>query len=333
MMEPNNRQTPTMEDDYYKILELSRGASEAEIQKAYRTLARKYHPDVNPDDRSAKKKFQQIQKAYDVLKDSKKREMYDRYGSAFESMGEGGPGADTWRTHAGGPQGFEDIDISQIFGGARFGGPGVEPQFGDIFSQFGGGVGGRPRRGPRRAARGADLRHELRVPFNTAVTGGEARLKVRRPSGQTEEISVKIPAGIEDGKTIRLRDQGERDPAGGAPGDILIQVRVAPHPCFRRRGKDLEVDVPVSLAEAALGAKIDVPTPKGVITLTLPPATSSGKRLRVRGHGVQAQGGTAGDLYAEIHIVLPTAIDETSQDLVRQLDQRLKQNPRTGLRW
>jgi len=327
---PKDHQVQMMDDDYYKILGLNRNASEAEIQSAYRMLARKYHPDVNQDDKTAKQKFQQIQKAYDVLKNPKKREMYDRYGSAFESMGEGGPGGAAWRTHAGGPAGFEGFDVSQLFGG---GGAGFETSFGDVFKQFTGAGGGRARRGPQRAARGADIRHELRIPFNTSVTGGEVRLSIQRPQGQVEEITVKIPAGIEDGKTIRLRGQGERPNRGGAPGDILITVRVTSHPSYRRRGRDLEVDVPVSLAEAALGAKVDVPTPKGVISLTVPPGTSSGKRLRVKGHGVAAPGSPAGDLYAEIHIVLPASLDEPSRDLIRQLDRQLKQDPRRGLTW
>jgi DnaJ-class molecular chaperone len=163
--------------------------------------------------------------------------------------------------------------------------------------------------------------------------GGEVRLSVQRPSGKIEEISVRVPAGIEDGKTIRLRGQGEKSPGSNSPGDILIKVQVAPHPFFRRRGKDLEVDVPVTLAEAALGAKIDVPTPNGEITLTVPPATSSGKRLRVKGHGVQSQSGPAGDLYAEIQIVLPKSLDSASQELIRQFEQRQSHNPRSNLKW
>ena len=162
------------------------------------------------------------------------------------------------------------------------------------------------------------------------MTGGEARINVKRPDGRIEEIAVKIPAGIEDGKAIRLRGQGEASPNGGAAGDILITVKAASHPYFRRRGNTLEVDVPVTLAEAGLGGKIDVPTPKGVITLTIPPGTSSGKRLRVKGHGVQAA--TPGDLYAEIKIVLPAELDAESQELVKQSDAKNEMQPRPDLR-
>jgi DnaJ-class molecular chaperone len=321
-----------MDEDYYKILGVRRNASQAEIQKAYRDLARKCHPDLNPEDKSAKRKFQRVQQAYDVLNDPGKREMYDRYGSSFESMGAGGEGGG-WRTYQGGPGGFEDIDFSQFFG-QRFGGePGgsFDGSFGDIFKQFTRSGGGPRQRG--RTARGADLHHELQVPFATAVNGGEARLSVRRPGGNVETISVKIPAGMEDGKKIRLRGQGEPGGPGGQPGDILITIHVAPHPCFRRDGRHLEVKVPVTLAEAALGARIDVPTPRGAISLTIPPGTSSGKRLRVKGHGVPTGKGDAGDLYAEIQIVLPEKLDEKTTDLIRELDQRHRLTPRSQLKW
>ncbi len=316
-----------MEEDYYKILSVGRDASAADIQKAYRKLARKYHPDVNPDDATAKRKFQEIQKAYEVLNDAEKREMYDRYGSSFESMGAGGPGGGTWRTHSTGPGGQTEVDFSQFFGSGGQGG--FEGGFGDIFRQFGGGAARQARQRPRK---GTDLKHQLDIPFNTAVTGGEARINVKRPDGKVESIAVKIPAGIEDGKTIRLRGQGAASPNGGPAGDILITVKAAPHPYFRRRGNNLEVDVPVTLAEAGLGGKIDVPTPKGVITLTVPPGTSSGKRLRVKGHGVQSQS-NPGDLYAEIQIVLPSEIDAEGEELIRQFDAKHKLKPRADLRW
>ena len=167
--------------------------------------------------------------------------------------------------------------------------------------------------------RGADVRHELEVPFQSAVTGGQAQLTVQRPSGKVETITVKIPAGIGDGKVIRLRGQGEEGVGGGSSGDLLITVRVSPHPFFERRGDDLQVVVPVTLAEAALGAKVDVPTPKGLITLKVPPGTSSGKRLRVKGHGVPRRNGEAGDLLAIVQITLPETIDEESQDFFRRL--------------
>ena len=176
---------------------------------------------------------------------------------------------------------------------------------------------------PRRRNAGGDLQHELEIPFRLSITGGEAALHVRRPTGKTDSITVKIPAGIEDGKKIRLRGQGEPGPRGGKPGDLLITVRVRsasvlPPP----RQLDLEVSVPVTLAEAALGAKVDVPTPQGTITLTVPPGTSGGRRLRVKGRGVAPAKGPAGDLYAELRIVLPKEIDEETAQQIRALDAR-----------
>ena len=164
--------------------------------------------------------------------------------------------------------------------------------------------------------------------------GGEVSLRLVRPGKKTDTITVKIPAGIEDGKTIRLRGQGEPSTTGGPAGDLLITVRVAPHSHFRRDGLDLIARVPVTLAEAAVGAKVDVPTPHGTISLKVPAGTSSGTRLRAKGQGIKTGDGRTGDLYAEIMIVLPKNIDDESAAPVRQLESRLKQpNPRAELEW
>jgi curved DNA-binding protein len=323
-----------MAEDYYKTLGVGRDASAADIQKAYRKLARKFHPDLNPDDKTAKSKFQEVQRAFDVLNDPSKRELYDRYGSSFESMGAGaGPrgGRAAWGAAPGG----EEIDFSQLFG-ERFGGGDPTATFADIFSQFRR-AGGRTRHGgPERAARGADMTAELQIPFRTAVCGGEAQISLRRQNGHVDTISVKIPAGIDEGKKIRLRGQGESVP-GGTAGDILITIHVAPHAWFARRGNDLEVRVPVTLGEAALGAKVDVPTPRGTIALRVPAGTSSGKKLRVKGHGVAPKTGEPGDLYAEIQIVLPTPLDDECVKMIEKLDEHAKkahpQQPRRDLKW
>ena len=316
-----------MAQDYYQILGIPRAASQAEIQKAYRKLARKFHPDMNPDDKTAKDKFKKIQEAYDVLNDPQKREMYDRYGSAFESAG-GGAGP-RWQSPRGGPEGFQDIDFGQIFGqGGAAGGYGG---FEEILQQFAGGA--RRGRRPSARSRGADLEHELHIPFNTSIAGGQAQLSVRRAGGKVEAITVKIPTGIEDGEKMRLRGQGEPSPSGGTPGDLMITIRVAAHPHFRRHGKDLELSVPVTLAEAALGAKIDVPTPQGEISLRIPAGTSSGKRLRLKGLGVPAADGSRGDLYAEVQIVIPESLDEEALELVRRFDKRRALQPRADLKW
>ena len=307
-----------MSDDYYAVLGVSRGASTAEIEKAYRELARKYHPDMNPDDSSAETKFQEVQRAYEVLKDPEKREMFDRYGSSFDAAG-GGPGSGNPFTGAGYPGGggfqYEGtgpggatFDFSEIFGAGGGGG------FEDVIRNMGG------RRQRPQPQRGRDIEHRLTIPFTTAVVGGEAQLQIQRANGKTERIEVKIPEGIEDGKKIRLRGQGEASADGASPsGDLFIQVAVSGHPCFTRKGNNLEVRVPLTPSEAALGTKVEIPAPRGAITLTIPPGTSSGARLRVKGHGVAKQDSNAGDLLAEIQISFGGSLGDATKALYEQL--------------
>ena len=327
-----------MAEDYYKTLGLPKNASQAEIQKAYRELARKYHPDMNPNDKTAKKKFQQVQAAFDVLNNAEKREMYDRYGSSFETMGAGGPqGAYTWNWSPGagggaGPGGFsaEDIDLSQFLG-ERFGQE-VPGGFGDIFSQFRRPA-GKSRKGGGAPRAGADIVQDLQIPFTTAISGGEVQITVQRSKGKPETLAVKIPAGIEEGKKIRVRGHGEPGLQKGTSGDILLTIRLMPHPYFQRRGNHLLVRVPITLSEAVMGAKVDLPTPRGTVTLTVPRGTSSGTKLRVKGHGVTPKNGTAGDLLAEIEIVLPKQLSDADRSAIHEIDQRYPQDPRKDLRW
>ncbi|MBU4271412.1 MAG: J domain-containing protein [Planctomycetes bacterium] len=330
-----------MAKDYYSILGVPRNASQADIQKAYRELARKHHPDMNPNDKTAKKRFQEIQTAFDVLNNTEKREMYDRYGSSFETQGAGDPrGAYTgsWSPGAGGagpgggPAGFnpEDIDLSQFLG-ERFGRE-MPGGAGDIFGQFRRAA-GKFRKPSAAPQRGGDLHQELEIPFTTAITGGEVQITVQRPKGKAETLAVKIPPGIEDGKKIRVRGHGQPAPRGGKPGDILLTIRVLPHPSFHRRGNQLHVRVPVTLGEAVAGAKIDLPTPRGVVALRIPPGTSSGTKLRVKGYGVKPKNGTPGDLLAEILIVLPKQLGDADRQAIQQIDERYPRNPRADLRW
>jgi DnaJ-class molecular chaperone len=317
-----------MAQDYYKILEVSKTASADEIQKSYRKLARKYHPDFNPDDKTAQKRFKEIQQAYDCLNDPEKRKMYDQFGDQYENVAAG----------RGGPGGAAGFDFNDIFGGGGAGGAGpggfqFDGDIGDLFRQFGGAAAGQAR-GGRRArnapAKGGDLSADLTVPFNTAVLGGQATINVRRGAAQ-ENIQVKIPAGVESGKKIRLRGQGEPSPAGA--GDLLITLTVANHPYFKRNGQNLELRLPVTLGEAALGATVDLPTPAGTVSLKIPAGSSSGRRLRVKGQGVRDPNGNAGDLYVELQIKLPEQLDDESRQSISHIEQLYKEQPRAGIIW
>lgn len=316
-----------MAEDYYKTLGVKRDASQAEIQKAYRDLARKHHPDLNPDDKNAKKRFQEVQAAFDVLNDSQKRELYDRYGSAFEQMGAGGPPPGGRRAGRAGPgPSAEDFDFSQIFG-ERFGAEGGG--FADVFTQFTRAGGGGRARARASRARGEDLRHELEIPFLTAINGGQVEITLQHEDGHAENLAVKIPAGIDEGQTIRLRGKGSPSPAGNNAGDLLITIHVGSHPQYQRSGKNLLARLPVTLAEAALGAKVDVPLPSGKkVSLRIPAGTSSGKKLRIKGLGVAPAKGEPGDLLAEVQIMIPARLDDESQDLVRKFDERNPLDPR-----
>jgi DnaJ-class molecular chaperone len=326
-----------MAKDHYATLGVLKTASPEEIQKAYRKLARKYHPDMNPDDATAKKKFQEVQSAFEVLSDAEKRKRYDQFGDFDPSAAGAGAHPGGWRyTTSSGPQTypFDINDLNDLFGsgGAGAGGAGGGG-FADFFKSMNRGRGGSRR--PQRAApeRGNDLRAELKVPFSSAVLGGEAALTVQRQNGNLETIQVKIPVGIDDGKKIRLRGQGEPGPDGGPAGDILLTIRVSPHPQFRRTGTRLDVRVPITLAEAVEGATVDVPTPHGTISLKVPPNTSSGKRLRIKGHGVRPANHPAGDLFAEIEIELPDNLTEEERKQLAEISNRHPQNPRTEMRW
>jgi len=322
-----------MAEDYYKILEVPREASQADIQKAYRRLARKHHPDLNPDDKAAKKRFQEVQAAFDVLNDTNKRELYDRYGSSFENMGQGGPQPGAGQ-RPGGPAGGEDFDFSQFFGDRYGGGEAGRGAggFADFFTEMRGGRSGTRKRGKPGKHRGADVESALEIPFTIAIQGGETQISIDR-GGKVETISVKIPAGITEGKKIRLRGQGEPGANDGPPGDILLTIHIGAHPNFRRRGDDLDVRVPVTLLEAAEGAKVEVPTPQGTVALRIPPGTASGAKLRIKGRGVQRAGQTPGDLYAEVLVIIPKHFDEEELKQLREIDTKHPVHPRSELRW
>lgn len=308
--------------DYYQVLGVSKSASADDIRKAHRKLSREYHPDVKPDDEAAAQKFKEIQEAYEVLSDKEKRAQYDQFGENFRHAGRG-PGGQTyqWSTGAGGAG---PIDIEQIFGG----------QFGGFEDLFGGGR-ARGFRGTTQQARpvkGQNIRSEVTIPFHVAVNGGEHVLRLQH-DGQTEQLSVKIPAGVNNGSVIRLSGQGQPGFNGGAAGDLLLAITVAKHPWFRREGNNLLVDVPVTPSEAALGAKVEVPTlSEGNMVLTIPAGTSTGTKLRLKGQGVLNQKtGEKGDQFVVVKIVLPDSLTPEEQGLYEQLQAKQKHNPREGL--
>ncbi len=315
--------------DYYEILGVARDATPEQIKKAYRTLARKHHPDVNPGDKTAEAKFKEAQAAYDILSDPEKKQRYDLYGhAAFEGAGAAGPrsGASEWSARAGGP-GAENVDFSQFFGG------GVEPgdgggMFEDLLSRFGG---GRARRsGPRR---GADLEAAIAIPFATAVLGGSTSIQITRDDGSREPLDFRIPPGTDTGRRLRVKGRGAPGEANAPAGDLTILVEVQPHPLFRREGANLAIDVPITIDEAVLGAKIDVPTLSGsTVGLPVPAGGSSGQKLRVRGKGVPAHGDQAeGDLYVVLKVVVPKNVDDESRRLIREFAQKNPLHPREGL--
>jgi DnaJ-class molecular chaperone len=292
--------------DLYEVLGVARDADADTLRKAYRKLARRHHPDVNPGDKAAEDKFKEISEAYDVLSDATKRRNYDEFG---EISLQGGFDAEQARR------------AREAFG-QRFGGGGRgtytsdEPfEFGDLDDLLGRfGFGGRGASGRAAGLRGSDLEATLELDFLEAAKGGEKRLTLQLPdeSGrpQTQTLTVRIPPGVGDGGRIRLRGKGGPGLGGGPAGDLWATVRVRPHPIFRRDGRDVTVDVPVTIVEAIRGAKIEVPTLDGRATVTVPPGTDSGRKLRLRGKGIpDPSGGSPGDLYVVIQIRVPKQLD------------------------
>lgn len=324
-----------MADDHYQTLGVPRTASAEDIRKAYRELARKYHPDLHPDDDSAKEKFKKVQTAFDTLNDPGKREMYDRYGSAFEGVGGGGPrgGWNGGRAPFGGGGGASpfgggaEIDLESLFGGAGGG-------FADLFGGGGGAAKSRSRKRPAQREPGTDMSARIEIPFRLAIDGGKTDLRVDRDGG-TETISVTIPQGIPDGARMRLRGQGMPGTGGAPAGDILLEVSIEPHPVYRRDGDTLEVTLPVTLSEAIAGAKVDVPTPWGTIALRIPAGTSGGRKLRAAGMGVRHANGSKGDLIAEVQIVLPPHLGDAAKERLLAAAREAEEgaDPRAGLAW
>jgi DnaJ-class molecular chaperone len=308
--------------DYYEVLGVGKSASEDEIKKAFRKLARRHHPDVNPGDKSAETKFKEIAEAYEVLSDKKKRENYDRFGHAMPQQG--GPGG----FPGGGGQPFEfrfDGDPSQF------------SSFEDLFSGLFGG-GGRRRRGGSPfgtaiAEDGEDILAEMEIEFMEALRGVVKVLTLESSTGR-ETVKVKVPAGIGDGQKIRLAGKGHPGTAGGEPGDLYIKVGVRPHEVLGRDGSNLTMDVPVTVGEAINGAAIDVPTPWGDVKLKVPAGVKSGQSLRLRGMGAPIPGQEErGDMHVKLKIVLPDAATAEAKAAAQVIDKSYGGPVRAGLKF
>jgi molecular chaperone DnaJ len=370
----------TTKQDYYELLGVPRKAAQKEIRQAYRRLARKFHPDLNPGDKTSEEKFKQVQEAYDVLSDAKKRQMYDQFGFDAERRGAAPP-----EEAAGG-------DVHFDFGGFDFGGSGGT-NFRDLFSQFfrgGGGV----AEAERDTEPGSDLEYQIEISFWEAVRGtvksltitrletcstchgsgsvgtpqvcdacggsghvtqtsgkmrfnvacarcgGTGRIRTVCPTCKGEgrvrradTIEVRIPAGVQTGSRVRVAGHGNAGTHGAPPGDLYIITEVQPHPYFDRRGDDLYTVVPITVSEAALGAKIEVPTLDGRSLLRVPPGTNSGQKLRLREKGVPSvrRHGQRGDLYVELQVIVPKPVDERVRNLLKELAKLEPEDPRRDL--
>lgn len=313
--------------DYYSTLGVSRNASADDIQKAYRKLARKYHPDVNQSPQ-AESKFKEISEAYEVLKDDDKRSTYDRYGAAWK---------DAARAGGAPPPGFDfHFDFGQGGGGRGFGGSG----FSDFFEMLFGGRGGRSAGNPFGGGgfsgfgdfggesqgwppgggrpRGQDQQAKIALTLEEAARGGQREITVADMVGRSRTYSVNIPPGVRPGQKIRLQGRGGPGAGGGPAGDLYLHIDLKPHDRFRLEGSDLYTSLDVSPWEAALGAELAVKTLDGSIKVRIPPGTSSGRKIRLRGKGFPARGST-GDLYAEVRVMVPKKLSKRERELFEEL--------------
>ena len=299
--------------DYYKLLGVERGTKTEEISKAYKKLARKYHPDLNPGDKQAEEKFKEINEAYEVLKDPEKRKLYDQLGPNWQhgQQFQGEPGYEsvhfTFNGKSFDGSGFSDF-FETLFGGAAAGGTG-----GGHGAHFGpdpfGGFSSRPRRG-------RDVEAELPLSLEEASSGGRRTVTLQMPQGP-KTLEVNVPAGIREGAKLRLAGQGDPAP-GGTPGDLFLRVRYLPHPQFKVEGENLHCDVPLAPWEAVLGAKVAVPTLEGQVELSIPAGSSSGRKFRLRGKGL-GSGVNRGDLLARVMIKVPAQLSAEERELWQKL--------------
>lgn len=380
----------TTKEDYYKTLNVKRNASAEEIRKSYRRLARKYHPDLNPGDKVAEERFKQVQEAYDILSDPKKRQMYDQVGFYSDTGFYPGAGDKTTRASQAAGFGFSGFDFSEFFGGhatrTTDRGGGFSEMFSNLFR--------RDAEGETGAQPGTDLEYTVNIGFWEAIQGTQERLNIIRyegcrncggsgaagagqiqcpecqGSGQVSQLAgamrfhltcprchgkgklqnacpachgegrlshqdsveVRIPPGAENGSRLRVAGKGNAGSHGAPPGDLYITTRVEEHPFFKRVGNDIHIQIPISVAEAALGAKVEVPTIDGKALLKIPPGAESGKTLRLRERGVlNRRTNLRGDQYVALKIVVPRLHDERSKEILREFARLNPEDPRAGL--
>ncbi len=293
-----------MAKDYYAVLGIDKTASPEAVKKAYRKLAVKYHPDKNPGDKAAEERFKEITEAYAVLSDADKRRQYDQFGEAG------------FHQRFSQEDIFRNVDLNDIFREFGFGGD-------ELFSQLFGGRGGAFRGGGfgggrSRTVRGQDLLLRLNIPFRQAILGGERQLDLAR-HGHAEPIKVRIPPGVESGQKLRVAGKGAPSPAGGSPGDLLLEIEVGSDPVFSRDGNDLGVTVDVPFSAACLGSSVEVPTLEGSRRVKLRAGTQCGSRIRLKGFGVPERHGGAGDLYAIIAVRVPEKLTAEQEKLLEKL--------------
>ena len=301
-----------MSDDPYSVLGVSKDASDAEIKKAYRRIAKECHPDLKPGDAGAEAKFKAAAAAYDLLKDPEKRAQYDR--GEIDASGQDRPQQQYYR------------DYAEAAGNPYRGRQADPDDMSDIFAEFMRGRGGYGQR--EFHAPGHNVNYSLQISFLDAVFGASQKLTL--PDG--DRIEVKIPAGITDGQTIRLRDKGAPGYGEGPPGDALVTVSVASHPVFDRQGDDIHITLPITMDEAVLGGKIPAPTIDGGVNVTVPAGTSSGKTLRLRGKGVKKRGASErGDQLIELTVTLPDQIDDDLRHFMETWRETHRYDPRKGM--
>ena len=308
------------EKDPYTVLGVPRSATQDQIKKAYRDLARKHHPDMNQGDKASEEKFKEIQLAYETLSDPEKKKNYDMFGTS--GFGGQRTGGGSYRQYS---RGFPDIDeiFKDIFsqGGGAYGMGGTRGNFGDVFDF------GNVRQQPRKPK---NIQHTVTLDFETAVKGGEKELLVKSPESGTKKITVKIPAGVKTGSKVRLPGKGEQ--INSMAGDLILEIKVRSHPVFKRENDDIYIDVPLTVYEAALGTLIDVPTIESPVKLTIPPGVGSGTKMRLREKGVRnPKTGKRGDQFVVVQIAMPGESGEHMKKLMDEFKEKYPYDPRKKL--